>query len=81
MINLHKSMGPGSDRTLDPWICSQTRICCQTRYRLRYAVVVNGGKSVKIRLRKQSGEGLVFASLISIQESRRQLSAMAGEKC
>ena len=30
-------MGPGQDRTRDPWICSQTRICCQTRYRLRYA--------------------------------------------
>ena len=23
MINLHKSMGPGRDRTLGPWICSQ----------------------------------------------------------
>ena len=30
-------MGPGRDRNRDPWICSQTRICCQTRYRLRYA--------------------------------------------
>ena len=30
-------MGPGRDRTRDPWISSQTRICCQTRYRLRYA--------------------------------------------
>ena len=30
-------MGPDRDRTRDPWICSQTRICCQTRYRLRYA--------------------------------------------
>ena len=30
MINLHKSMGPGLDRTCDPWICSQTCICCQT---------------------------------------------------
>ena len=37
MINLHESMGPGWDRTRDRWICSQTRICCQTRYRLRYA--------------------------------------------
>ena len=31
-----ESMGPGRDRTRDPWICSQTGICCQTRYRLRY---------------------------------------------
>ena len=37
MINLHESMAPGRDRTRDPWICSQTRICCQTRCRLRYA--------------------------------------------
>ena len=29
-------MGPGRDRTRDPWIYSQTRICCQTRNRLRY---------------------------------------------
>ena len=36
MINLHESMEPGRDRTRDPWICSQTRICCQTHYRLRY---------------------------------------------
>ena len=32
-INLHRSMGPGRDQTCDPWICSQTRICYQTRYR------------------------------------------------
>ena len=37
MINLHESMVPGRDRTRDPWICSQTHICSQTRYRLRYA--------------------------------------------
>ena len=30
-------MGPDRDRTGDPWICSQTGICSQTRYRLRYA--------------------------------------------
>ena len=30
-------MGPDRDRTCDPWICSQTHICSQTRYRLRYA--------------------------------------------
>ena len=30
-------MGPGRDWTRDPWICSQTRICSQTCYRLRYA--------------------------------------------
>ena len=29
-------MGLGRDQTRDPWICSQTRICCQTLYRLRY---------------------------------------------
>ena len=30
-------MVPGRDRTRDPRICIQTRICNQTRYRLRYA--------------------------------------------
>ena len=30
MNNLHESMGPGRDWTLDPWICSQTHICSQT---------------------------------------------------
>ena len=30
-------MGLGRDQTRDPWICNQTRICSQTRYRLRYA--------------------------------------------
>ena len=29
-------MGPGRDRTRDPWNCSQRRICNQTRNRLRY---------------------------------------------
>ena len=37
MINLHESKGPGWDRTCNPWICSQTYICSQTCYRLRYA--------------------------------------------
>ena len=37
MININESMGPGRDRTRNPWICSQTRICSQTCYRLRYA--------------------------------------------
>ena len=45
-------MGPGRDRTRDPWISSQTRICCQTRYRLRYAArspmpVERGGVGLK----------------------------------
>ena len=34
MIDLHESMGPGRDQTRDPWICTQTRICSQTCYRL-----------------------------------------------
>ena len=39
-------MVPGRDRTRDPWICSKTLICSQTRYRLRYAArsfLVGGG--------------------------------------
>ena len=34
MINLHESIGPGEDRPRDHLICSQTRVCRQTRYRL-----------------------------------------------
>ena len=29
-------MEPSRDQTHDPWICSQTLICSQTRYQLRY---------------------------------------------
>ena len=36
MNNLHESMGLGRNQTGDPWICSQTCICSQTQYRLRY---------------------------------------------
>ena len=35
MINLHKIMGLGRDRIRDPWNCSQTCICSQTRHQLR----------------------------------------------
>ena len=51
MINLHESMVPGRDRTRYPWICSQTRICNQTRYRLRYAArpLVRPNKKIAIR--------------------------------
>ena len=41
MINLGESMGLGQDRTSDPWICSQTHICSQTRYRLCYMAQLN----------------------------------------
>ena len=44
-------MGPGRDRTRDPWISSQTRICCQTRYRLRYAAEP---------VRRESAENTLF---------------------
>ena len=30
LINLHECMGPGQDRTQDPWICSQTSIILQS---------------------------------------------------
>ena len=36
IINLHESKWPGRDRTSYPWICSETRICYQTLYKLRY---------------------------------------------
>ena len=47
MINLHESMGPGRDRTRDPWICSQTRICSQTLCQLRYAALGQGLGDIK----------------------------------
>ena len=37
-----ESMGPGRDRNRHHWICSQTRTCCQTRYRLRNTARVYG---------------------------------------
>ena len=49
MINLHESMGPGRDRTRDPWICSQLRICNQTRYRLHYAARYVSNHMIAIR--------------------------------
>ena len=42
MIDLHQSKGPGQDGTRDPWTCSQTHICSQTHYWLRYAGYVVG---------------------------------------
>ena len=33
----YKCMGPDRDQTSDPWVCSQTLICRQTCYQLRYA--------------------------------------------
>ena len=35
-LYIYESMWPGQDPTRDPWICSQTCICSQTRYQLRY---------------------------------------------
>ena len=43
-------MVPGRDRTRDPWICSRTRICSQTRYRLRYAARYKKGYPTKDNL-------------------------------
>ena len=56
MINLHESMGPGRDQTSDPWICRQTRICCQTHYWLRYAA------------RSQAYTGMLLINMIKIGE-------------
>ena len=40
MVKLHETIGPGRDRTPDPWICSKTCICSQTCYRLCYVAGV-----------------------------------------
>ena len=49
-----RSMGPGLDRTRDPWICSRARICCHTRYWLRY-----------VRSRIFSWDNAVYKKLIN----------------
>ena len=59
MINLHESLGLDRDRTRDPWICSQTRICIHTRYRLRYAVSVAEDTGLSIVLSKTPKTGFV----------------------
>ena len=43
-------MGPDRDRTRDPWICSQTHICSQTRYQLRYAAWYDQVSNIFIRI-------------------------------
>ena len=48
MINLQESMGLGLDWTRDPWICSQTRICCKTRYQLHYVARSSALSSVYV---------------------------------
>ena len=39
IISRSISMGPGRDRTRDPWIRRQLSICTMVRYRLPYALV------------------------------------------
>ena len=43
--NLYECMGPDRDRTCNPWICSQTCICSQACYRLRYTAWLCGVSS------------------------------------
>ena len=38
LINLHESMGPGCDRTRDPWICNRT--CNQLRTGPGFSLIV-----------------------------------------
>ena len=51
-------MGPGGDQTRDPWICSQTRICRQTRYQLRYAARSATLRSKKLYDKKNNNKTL-----------------------
>ena len=57
MINLHESMEPGQDRTRDLWICSQTRICYQARYRLPLRGPVNIRSGFKTLYGETRGRG------------------------
>ena len=56
-------MGPGRDRTRDPWICRQTRICSQTRYRLRYAA--NGEEALPSTI--LAGRGLLVKMFVAFK--------------
>ena len=73
MINLHESMGPGRDRTRDPWFCSQTRICCQTRYRLRYAA------RCRIILRCKQNQMMHIAEIVCIPPVYQGLAVRQSE--
>ena len=66
MINFHESMGPGRDRTRDPWNCSQTRICSQTRYRLRYAARYPLACEISILLPVETAFSLQHCSVTSV---------------
>ena len=58
-------MGPGRDRTRDPWICSQTRICCQTRYRLRYAARYSSSSSSSSSSIRWDGGGAATTAAVA----------------
>ena len=64
IISLSISMnvwGPGRDWTHNPWICNQTHICSQTRYRLCYAAWYNTHTNVKFKMkRKRSDSNAIF---------------------
>ena len=68
-------MGPGRDRTRDPWICSQTRICCQTRYRLRYAAW-----SIEFSWCENCMHLLIKFSLFSALQERIEISLISGQE-
>ena len=76
MVNLHESMGPDRDRTRDPWIFNQTRICSQTRYRLRYAARLHICKKknflwLSLGRNQYRREGLWFVCLFYDGSTRR----------
>ena len=55
-------MGPGRGQTRNPWICSQTRLCSQTCYRLRFCgPVLTVGQFCKHLLQKK--ETVLFTRL------------------
>ena len=71
-------MGPGRDRTRDPWICSQTRICSLTRYRLRYAAR-SGYSDLATNIRRNqclaiiiSGHSALAMNILTLGDSRSE---------
>ena len=59
MINLRESMGPGRDRTRDPWICSH--ILRDFSLTVKAATVIFiSGRGLAIRSAKEGKSGFIY---------------------
>ena len=70
MINLHESMGPVQDRTRDPWICSQIRICNQFLYIIVESVTLQGNKVFYFELSGYRFEEIVCKEIVYMSQHK-----------